>query len=189
MGAVDGLVAAVDELEIGTLDGADAEQAELFAPALAPAERVANVIDAGLDWPGDIVRSARAGRPRGARNKRTREWSEYILARYQSPLEFLAEAYSRPVDVLAAELGCDKLEAFKVQCAAAGKIAEYVHQKQPVAVNLNGNTAGTLVIVQSDPGQLAGTGPASMQLDGEFVEYQELSDCGGENSDGENSDD
>jgi len=78
------------------------------------------------------------GRPPGSRNKRTEEWVEYLSARYPSPLIALAETYSRPVDELAAELNCTKLEAFKIQIIAAKELAPFWHQKQPIAVAVEG---------------------------------------------------
>lgn len=80
------------------------------------------------------IRSRGPGRPPGAKNKSTEAWAGYILSRYASPLQALAETYSRPVQDLAAELGCDKLDAFRIQQQAAQALAPYIHKKQPVAV-------------------------------------------------------
>lgn len=87
-----------------------------------------------------------AGRPRGALNKNTKEWRDYILSRYQSPLVALAETYSRPVDVLMKELNCSRLDAFKLQIAAAKELAPYIHQKQPIAVEAGEGGLINLVI-------------------------------------------
>lgn len=102
----------------------------------------------------------RAGRPKGAKNKSTEEWSKWILSQYQSPLVVLAETYSRPVAELAAELSCDKLDAFKIQQAAAGKLAEYVHQKMPVAIEAKGEGAVPLFFA-------VGAGMQQAALDGD----------------------
>jgi hypothetical protein len=61
--------------------------------------------------------------------------ADYILSRYTSPLIALAETYARPVQDLAKELGCDKLEAFKLQLVAAKELAPYLHQKLPIAID------------------------------------------------------
>lgn len=101
---------------------------------------------------GDVAASDEAaqrhgpGRPAGSRNRRTDEWMEFILARYRSPLVFLAEAYTRPVAQLASELACTREEAFKLQVTAARELAPYLHQKQPVAVNVSGSGVVSLVI-------------------------------------------
>jgi len=73
------------------------------------------------------------GRPKGSRNRRTDEWVNFLLSRYQSPLVVLAETYSRPVAVLAAELNCDIIEAARIQLQAAKELAPYLHQKLPMA--------------------------------------------------------
>lgn len=86
------------------------------------------------------------GRPEGARNKRTQEVADYLLSRYRSPLEVLAETYSLPVEVLAQKLGCTPYEAKKLQVAAADKLAPYLHQKQPVAIDAGERGLVQLVI-------------------------------------------
>ena len=67
-----------------------------------------------------------------SRNRRTQEWVEFILSQYRSPLVVLAETYSRSVEDLARELGCDKLEAFERQQAAAVALAPYLHSCKAV---------------------------------------------------------
>jgi hypothetical protein len=99
------------------------------------------LIETGADAEGmALAKGARSrpGRPKGSKNKSSEEWAEYILNQYRSPLIFLAETYNRPVGLLAAELKCDRLEAFKIQMAAAKELAPYVHQKQPQAVDFGG---------------------------------------------------
>ncbi|MCF6216820.1 MAG: hypothetical protein L3J58_11705 [Emcibacter sp.] len=99
------------------------------------------LIETGADAEGmALAKGARSGpgRPKGSKNKSSEEWAEHILNQYRSPLIFLAETYNRPVGLLAAELKCDRLEAFKIQLAAAKDLAPYVHQKQPQALDLGG---------------------------------------------------
>ena len=84
------------------------------------------------------------GRPRGAMNKRTAKVRDYLLSRYVHPAEALAQAYSRPVDVLAVELGCSKLEAFQAQMRAAAELLPYIESKMPVAVS--GDIRGQVVM-------------------------------------------
>ncbi len=91
----------------------------------------------------------------------------------------LAETYSRSVDELAAALGCDKLEAFKAQQAAAMALAPYLHQRQAQAIELQANTRGLLLI-----GSLDADGAAdAMSLPlADVLENQSLSDSGPEKS-------
>lgn len=81
---------------------------------------------------------ARRGRPPGSKNKRTEAWQDYLLGKYRSPLEVLAQTFSRPTAELARELGCTLLEAFKEQLDAAKDLAPYLHQKMPQAIDLKG---------------------------------------------------
>lgn len=94
------------------------------------------------------VREARGrrGRPKGARDRKTQELVTYLKSRYRHPLEALAEAWSRPVAVLAAELGCDKVKAYELQQEAAKASLPYWASKQPVAVSLEGKGVVQLII-------------------------------------------
>jgi hypothetical protein len=86
------------------------------------------------------------GRPAGSRNRRTEDWVQHLLSRYRSPLVGLLEIYSRPVQELCAILGCDAIEAFKVQQAAMIAALPYIHQKQPMAVSVSSKSAGLIMI-------------------------------------------
>lgn len=117
----------------------------------------------------------RAGRPPGAINRSTKAWREFLLAKHRSPLEVLAETYSRPVQDLAAELGCTKLEAFQLQQRAAAELAPYLHGKMPIEVEINANGVVQLVLETPLGGAMpVGTGSI---LDGAtIVEYQQVSE-------------
>jgi hypothetical protein len=107
--------------------------------ALIPVERP------GAD--PDAVKAARkGGRPAGARNRRTTEMLEYLRARYTHPLIGLAEAWSRPVAVLAAELGCDLERAFALQLEAMKASLPYWASKQPVDVAIDAKGVVQLII-------------------------------------------
>lgn len=113
---------------------------------------------AAADMAADPAQAQRAGpgRPAGSRNKSTQEWVDFIVTRYRSPLLFLAETYTRPVEQLAAELGCDRETAFKHQREAAAGLAPYLHQKQPLAVTVDAKGVVQLVIHKGAPGPLPG---------------------------------
>lgn len=122
----------------------------------------------------DAVQAQRAprgrGRPAGARNQRTVEVRDYLLGRYAHPLEVLAQIYSRPVDALAAELGCKRIEAAALIKSAAAEAVPYLEGKMPVAVDINVyRDVPTLVIegVTHDSEELA------EMLDGEFMTIEE----------------
>jgi hypothetical protein len=82
------------------------------------------------------LRDGRKGRPPGSRNKRTLEMANYLLSRYSSPLEVLAQIATARVDDLAASLGCKKLEALQEKRLAAIALVPFLHQKMPVAVDI-----------------------------------------------------
>lgn len=93
----------------------------------------------------------RGGRPPGARNRRTEDWVEYLLSRYRSPLIVLAETYSRPADVLAAELGISRAEAFAMQLTAARELAPYVHARHAPAAPAPTTAAVELILTGVEP--------------------------------------
>ena len=162
--AKEGLQAAVEAIDQGEPPAASEEQIEIFPPiALKPAAA-----------PGEAPAIDRGpGRPKGARNKRTEQWVEYIEGRYRSPLIFLAETYSRTVEELAAELCCKREDAFKLQLQAAKELAPYLHQKLPIAVDVKGASAGVLLIGELTPGSQAALDAAAMGVDMQVVKVIE----------------
>lgn len=121
------------------------------------------------------------GRPAGSRNRRTLEVRAYLLSRYAHPLEVLAQIYSRPTDVLAAELSCTRLEAMTLQKSAAAELAPFVEGKMPVAVDLNVRGDFTLAIegLNATTAEVAELRKLSFHdgaiIDAEFEEDQPLS--------------
>ena len=103
----------------------------------------------------------RGGRPKGSKNKNTEAWQEWLLSRYSSPLEGLAQVISMPVADLATLLGCKKVEAFKCQLAAMSTLAPYLHQKMPLAIDggehglvsliINAGAAGAAATAEDNP--------------------------------------
>lgn len=127
--------------------GAPVEQ--LTLGGLIPAEQVV----AGYQ-PGAPVRRS-AGRPVGAVDKRTAAWRDFVLARYPHPLVALAETWSRPVDQLAAELGCTALEAHRQQLKAVEAALPYLERRMPQEVAVSSDGAMVLQMVVS-AGMVAG---------------------------------
>lgn len=101
------------------------------------------------------------GRPKGAKNRSTKEWTEYLLGRYRSPLIALAETYSRSIADLAVELGynldtitpAQRKELFQLQLQCARELAPYVHQKQPIGLD-TGETGLVTLVIGGMPGQI-----------------------------------
>src|SRR5579859_3606091 len=110
-----GLSAAVAAtVEAGEPPVASAQQLPLL-----PSEQLDLLPTAAVERHQALQAPRKAGRPPGAINRSTKAWREFLLSKHRSPLEVLAETYSRPVQDLAAELGCSKLEAFQLQQRAA----------------------------------------------------------------------
>lgn len=94
------------------------------------------------------------GRPSGARNRRTEAWVDYLLGKHKSPLEFLAEVFTKDRKELCRDLGCKPIEALKLQIDAAGTLAPYLHQKQPQAVQIDSKAPMALIIGDfQEPGE------------------------------------
>lgn len=150
--------------------------------ALLDAEQLGLGLDAGLRIAQAVDQARRAGRPRGAANKRTGKVRDWLLSKYAHPLEHLAATYSRPVDVLAAELGCTKLEAFAHQLRAAVELAPYMEGKQPVTLDVAMRNDVTLIIPGmnaplGDPraiAALAAAGAIDPALLPDFADFQAL---------------
>lgn len=122
----DGAITAVELVHDGSAPVSEPEQLDLLG------------LPVGVAANGEVLRKAGPGRPAGSRNKRTEAWAEFLLSRYASPLEVLAQIATERVDVLAASLGCGKLEALQEKRHAAIALAPYLHQRQAVAVDVSG---------------------------------------------------
>jgi hypothetical protein len=142
---------------------AEGEQEALFADAddapgsLTPAKRPAH-------------------RPKGARNRSTEEWRRFFLSRFASPLIGCGETYSRSAEDLARELFLTRTvallapgqlsigeiknadgkvtgylvwdldRAFAIQQEARAIAMPYVHQRQPLALEVQNKPRGLLVL-------------------------------------------
>lgn len=98
------------------------------------------------------------GRPAGAMNKRNAKFRDQILALGPHPALALQRAYSTPVETLAAQLGCSKLEAAQLGIRAAAELLPYIEGKQPVTVDLR-QQHDVVMIMAGAPG----VGAAQMQ--------------------------
>lgn len=161
------------EGKVGLSAALDVIQSKIMPPPLGKAVQMPLPIvvepEGERDGEAQAVAVRGPGRPKGSRNKRTAEWIDYLLHDRQPPLLVLAETYSRPVDQLAEELGCSRFEAYKLQLYAAEKLAPYVHQKQPLAVEVDARGVVTLVIEGGLPGggrRAAGAGEGGKPAEG-----------------------
>jgi hypothetical protein len=123
------------------------------------------------------------GRPTGSLNKRNAKFREQLLALAPHPALALARAYSTPVETLAAQLGCTKLEAAQLGIRAAAEVLPYIEGKQPISVDVR-QRSDVVMIMAGGPGvpgaqldAIAADVNACMVegIDWETVEIEELS--------------
>lgn len=102
------------------------------------------------------------GRPKGARNRRTDEMVRYLNTFGQGPLVGLAKVVNAirfgpdglpDFGELAQALGMKRKEAAQFWQACAVQLAPYMHQKLPTAIDVTGDSAGSLVVVNFGAGQ------------------------------------
>ncbi len=122
------------------------------------------------------------GRPPGAQNKSTEEFRKYLLSRGSSPLAtMMAWAQHTPTS-LAAELGCSRERAFELLLQMWRELAPYLHQQMPRAIEVDGATAGILILGDLTPkerAQVAETmGVSALTLSAD--QYQEKQEVSGD---------
>jgi hypothetical protein len=91
------------------------------------------------------------GRPKNSLNKRNAKFRDQLLALAPHPALALARAYSTPVETLAAQLDCSKLEAAQLGIRAAAELLPYIEGKQPISVDVR-QRADVVMIMAGAPG-------------------------------------
>lgn len=129
------------------------DQPSLFAPAdnsCKGNERDFAAVPSIEETQGSGVIERKAGRPKGAKNKSTKEWVDYFLSTVkESPLIFLGRLYAQETKALARKIQCKREDALKLQISAANAVLPYVHQKQPIAIETGGDELPTIQIFAS----------------------------------------
>lgn len=131
-----------------------------------PEEEQLELLGAPVNEAVELVRAQRRkpGRPPGSHNKRTTEMAAYLLSRYSSPLEVLAQIMTAGVAELAAALGCSKLEALQEKRLAAIALKDHLHSKMPIAVDMTNHKIIHLTI-----GDLGVEDPTAGSEDGDTL--------------------
>lgn len=118
------------------------------------------------------VSGPKGGRPKGARNRSTDQWAQWLLARYGSSLDVLGQLMTAPTGKLVDELQAmadkhkkwretkeggywtvvqiDPLAVLKLQMAAAQGLALYQHKQQPKALELDSRPRGVVVLADCE---------------------------------------
>lgn len=168
--------------------------------ALLP-EKEAKTLKNGLRAPCVHRGGGKGGRPKGAANRSTQEWTRYLAGKYGSPLEGLCDLYGRDIRELAQELELYRrdhlgnpmldregnpqlnlVEAFKLQQNAMMAALPFMHSKMPQAIQVQNKERGLLIV-----GELGADSEAqALSLFPE--EYQELNTSNMNKSDDGKSD-
>ena len=111
------------------------------------------------------------GRPPGSRNKRAEDAAREVIERLGDPLVMLAAIAMTPVADLMA-VGLSVAEALTEKRLSAQAVLPYLHQRKPLAVNVDGRQVVHLTIGGLAPGPSEG-----VAIDvAECVEIQAVSD-------------
>lgn len=163
------------EDEAGAMLDLSASEAHLALPDAAEMAEIA--AENGGDWGKAVIeyrrRAGAGGRKPGAKNRRTADTAKYLAQFGPDPLVGMQRLASRPIDLLAAELGCSRYEAAQLQVRCMAEVAPYVHSKMAAKVPTSGAGHMTL-IMQGGDGEVAymplGGGDAEPRL--AFAETQ-----------------
>lgn len=123
---------------------------------------------ASADQFGRSLQAVRGrGRPKGARNRATKQTVELILATRRDPLLFLADLVSMRPEEVRTLYGCEGAAALGHQIRAASELAGFIHSKAPTAVKVSGEGFVGVNIMLGAPGD------ASPDLvGGQTIEHQ-----------------
>lgn len=146
----------------------DASEAHLSLP---DASEIAAIQDElGCDVSVAVMehRKRYRGRKPGAKNKRSGDFARYLMQFGPHPGVAMMRILARPAEMLAAEMGCKKLEALDRQIRVAAELMPYFEGKKPIDVNVNANGHMTLIIGgdQAVPGGM---------VEGQYADVPELS--------------
>lgn len=116
---------------------------------------------------------AKAGRPAGARNRRSEEIAAWITEHIGDPLVMLAQLAVLPADELAAAAGCTKAEALAEKRLAAIAVLPFLHRRQPLAIDVANHRVVHLHIGEGPKPADGAADQAGVTLLGTVVEYEE----------------
>lgn len=148
------------------LDEDDLGESEAHMALPDAAEISAIQLEHGCDVQEAVIRHRRekgkGGRKKGAKNRRSADFSRYLMQFGPHPGVTLMRTTARDVGTLAAELGCSRREAMQLQIRAASELLPYMESKKPVDVNVNG--MGQIALHIEDTGHAI--------PDGEFTDVE-----------------
>ena len=98
-----------------------------------------------------LTKRSGPGRPRGSLSRRTKDLAAYAAKIGGNPIMAMIEIVATPIDVIAATLGCKKIEAAEYHRKVMSDLGPYLEQRLPQAVQVQGPNAGMLVINLGGP--------------------------------------
>lgn len=124
------------EIKSGMAAAMDVAMAQHAEPEEPVQENLLGLPEPKTEAGRALVAARRAGRPAGARNKRTQRNVEWLLSRHRDPREVLLAIVETPIDELAATLGCKPMEALQEVRLAAQAVLPYTAQRMPLSVDV-----------------------------------------------------
>lgn len=131
---------------LGDDDMVDLGESEAHIGLPDASEITAIQMELGCGLHQAVQEHRRRGRKPGAKNRRTADFERYMLQFGPHPGIVLMRTMARPVEMLAAELGCSASEAKDKQLRCAAELMPYFVGKKPIDVNVNANGHMTLII-------------------------------------------
>ncbi|AID30823.2 hypothetical protein MCHK_3016 [Mesorhizobium huakuii 7653R] len=124
---------------------------------------------------GRVHQQTGPGRPRGP-SRVTRDLVKLIESTGRHPILAMAEIVATPIDVIAATLGCKRIEAAEYHRKVMSDLAPYVAQRLPLAVQVQGANAGMLVINNFGPVGEGTIGLNLVPVNGIQIEAEKLNE-------------
>lgn len=162
-------VAQAEQLDLLTSeDCLEPDAAEVLAIQRA---RGGSMAEAVAEWRAQGAR----GRKPGAVNRSTADLARYLGQFGPDPAVKLMRMIARPVELLAAELGCTMAQAWDRQARVALDLMPYFHGKKPVAIDMT--VKGDLHLA------IAGLTHSAEQVEQLRAEFAEVPEGDGEEAD------
>lgn len=118
-------------------------------------------------------RTGKGGRKKGSTNKRSDDFARYMLQFGPHPGITMQRIQARPLEILAAELGCSKHQAAQLQIRCADAMMPYFESKKPVGLDIRavGDFSIEIGDFMGSPVAAVTSDPDSLELG--FAEYEE----------------
>ncbi len=188
-GQFDQAKAAAEGAQLPLIPGDEIEVPDLAeADAYVSLPDAAEILQLQMANGGDLSRAIQehrrqkgaGGRKPGSKNRSNLDFQRYLLQFGPQPGVTQMRMLARPVEQLAAELGCSKLEAARLQIACDDNLLPYFASKMPVAVDVRHQGDVTIVFGEGgapiDGGELVSEGGEDMLAGLSFADGSEVAE-------------